>query len=228
MEEMRRVAVSHSKTSQKWLRRAEEVASWRSNDPLPSWAGEFSSQVVASSSSTSGSSAGDSAASTSLETHQPPALLSAGSMPASSTLELTLGLSSAGNRSTPTGTAAASNGETSSAGASLSASADTDSPGPSKPILGIDIIRGLVAYALRQSNTWHMLGVACVRLWAPILDEHKKEVTWPESMRVEAGTAIVRWKEEKKEREEREREITTQLVRQTGRCRYTGPSSFPN
>lgn len=143
VEEMCRVAVSHSKTSAKWIQRAEEVESWTKAGPHPSWATKFAKGV------------------------------------------------GAGGGYNPQSTASIRNRH-----ATSSSDTATDRPSPTKPSLAPDIVRGLRAYAYRQSHTWHMLGVACVRLWAPFLNKCQKSIVWPETMRREATSAVTRAEEE--------------------------------
>lgn len=60
--------------------------------------------------------------------------------------------------------------------------ADSSGGGPSslpRPSYTLDIVRGLSAYAHRQSNTWLGIGASCVRTWAPFLRASKLEVRWP-------------------------------------------------
>lgn len=49
----------------------------------------------------------------------------------------------------------------------------------SRPSYARDIVRGLTAYAHRQSDTWLGLGATCVRTWAAFLHASKRDVRWP-------------------------------------------------
>lgn len=61
-------------------------------------------------------------------------------------------------------------------------SGDSADAGPSslrRPSYPLDIVRGLNAYAHRQSDTWLGIGATCVRTWTPFLRACKREVRWP-------------------------------------------------
>lgn len=149
VEEMRCVAVSHAKTTERWVQRTEEVMTWTADGPMPSWANDIA--------------------------------------PRESSIQA-IGASGA------------------------VASAIQASPSQAKPVLAPDIVRGLRAYAYRQSNTWQMLGISCVRLWAPFLQKHKKDVVWPESMRAEAAAAVKRALEQERLKAEKAGKLTVTVI----------------